>query len=165
MTQFVARSVTAYDGPFPYVDGLIMQVTQRIGEIEVEHLPRMVGRSNYTVRRLVRLWLNLFVNFSVMPLRISTLTGFALSILGLFGFAMVVGEALFSATPPGWASIAAAVLLLSGVQLLILGLLGEYIGRLYLTQNRKPQAIVREIVRSPPKPERTAQPALAIRKA
>ncbi len=148
MTQFVARAIAEYDGPFPYVDGLIMQVTQSIGELEVEHLPRMAGRSNYTMRRLVRLWLNLFVNFSVMPLRISTLSGFGLSLLGIFGFAWVVAEALIHATPPGWASLAAAVLLLSGVQLMILGLIGEYLGRLYLTLNRKPQAIVREIVRS-----------------
>jgi undecaprenyl-phosphate 4-deoxy-4-formamido-L-arabinose transferase len=150
MTAFTARAIADYAGPFPYVDGLIMQVTQSIGALEVEHLPRMAGRSNYTLRRLVRLWLNLFVNFSVMPLRLSTLSGFALSLLGLFGFAWVVTEALVSSTPPGWASLAAAVLLLSGVQLLILGLIGEYLGRLYLTLNRKPQAIVREVCRGEP---------------
>ncbi len=150
MTAFIAREIGQYDGPFPYVDGLIMQVTQSVGELEVEHLPRMAGRSNYTIRRLVRLWLNLFVNFSVMPLRISTLSGFALSLLGLFGFAWVVAEAFIHETPPGWASLAAAVLLLSGVQLLILGLIGEYLGRLYLTLNRKPQAVVREVVKSEP---------------
>ena len=144
-----------------------MQVTQSIGQLEVEHLPRMIGRSNYTLRRLVRLWLNLFVNFSVMPLRLSTLTGFALSILGICGFAWVVGEAMFRATPAGWASLSAAVLLLSGVQLLILGLIGEYIGRLYLTQNRKPQAIVREIERSEPveRRERAVEPVIVMRKA
>ncbi|HZT50378.1 MAG TPA: glycosyltransferase, partial [Stellaceae bacterium] len=158
MSAFVARAVTDYEGPFPYIDGLIMQVTHSIGQLEVEHLPRAVGGSNYTFRRLVRLWMNMFVNFSVMPLRISTLTGFALSLLGLFGFAWVVAEALFHSTPAGWASLAAAVLLLSGVQLLILGLIGEYLGRLYLTLNRKPQAVVREIVRSDPA-ERPARPA------
>ena len=157
MTGFVAAAITDYDGPFPYVDGLIMQVTQGIGQLEVEHLPRMIGRSNYTMRRLVRLWINLFVNFSVMPLRLSTLSGFALSLLGLFGVAWVVGEALLYDTPPGWASLTAAVLLLSGVQLLILGLIGEYVGRLYLTQNRKPQAVVRDIIRSDVRPR--LQPA------
>ncbi len=163
MTHFVVRAICDYEGPFPYVDGLVMQVTQSIGELEVEHLPRMAGRSNYTIRRLVRLWLNLFVNFSVMPLRISTLSGFGLSVLGLFGFAWVVAEALIYETPPGWASLAAAVLLLSGVQLLILGLIGEYLGRLYLTLNRKPQAIVREIVRS--EPVRAPEEAVAGRTA
>jgi glycosyltransferase involved in cell wall biosynthesis len=165
MTGFVAHAVTDYDGPFPYVDGLIMQVTQSIGELEVEHLPRMAGRSNYTLRRLVRLWINLFVNFSVMPLRISTLSGFALSLLGIVGFAWVVGEAMFSETPAGWASLSAAVLLLSGVQLLILGLIGEYVGRIYLSHNRKPQAVVREIVRAEPaERERAAEPVVAMRK-
>ena len=150
MSSFVAKAVTDYEGPFPYVDGLILQVTNSIGQCEVAHLPRGEGRSNYTFRRLLRLWLNMFVNFSVMPLRISTLSGFALSLLGILGFAWVVVEALFSATPPGWASLTAAVLLLSGVQLLILGLIGEYVGRLFLTVNRKPQAVVREVLRHDP---------------
>jgi undecaprenyl-phosphate 4-deoxy-4-formamido-L-arabinose transferase len=148
MRAFVVEHVTRYEGPFPYVDGLVLQVTQNLGRLEVEHLPRAQGRSNYTLRRLVRLWLNMFVNFSVMPLRLSTFTGFGLAILGLVGFAWVVLEALFSETPPGWASLTAAVLLLSGVQLMILGLFGEYLGRLYLSLNRKPQAIVREVERS-----------------
>lgn len=164
MTGFVAQAITDYEGPFPYVDGLIMQVTQSIGQLEVEHLPRMAGRSNYTVRRLVRVWLNLFVNFSVMPLRLSTLSGFALSLLGIFGTAWVIGEAMFRETPPGWASLSVAVLLLSGVQLVILGLIGEYLGRLYLTQNRKPQAVVRETIRSDTA-ERAPDAVIAIRKA
>src|SRR5487761_2175727 len=167
MTGFVANAITDYDGPFPYVDGLIMQVTQSIGHLEVEHLPRMAGRSNYTVRRLVRVWLNLFVNFSVMPLRLATLSGFALSLLGILGTAWVIGEALFRATPPGWASLSVAVLLLSGVQLMMLGLIGEYLGRLYLTQNRKPQAMVRETLRSDAAERggRAAEPAIAMRQA
>jgi glycosyltransferase involved in cell wall biosynthesis len=167
MSAFVARSITDYEGPFPYVDGLIMQVTQSIGALEVEHLPRMAGRSNYTLRRLVRLWLNLFVNFSVMPLRLATVAGLGLSGLGIFGFVWVVSEALFRSTPPGWASLSAAVLLLSGVQLMILGLIGEYLGRLYLTQNRKPQAVVRDIERSetPARAEPQSDAVIAMRKA
>ncbi|HUB97215.1 MAG TPA: glycosyltransferase family 2 protein [Stellaceae bacterium] len=148
MTHFMAQAIVDYEGPFPYVDGLIMQVTQNIGALEVEHLPRMAGRSNYTVRRLVRLWLNLFVNFSVMPLRISTLTGFALSFAGIVAFAAVIIETMIHATPAGWASLAASVFLLSGVQLVMLGLIGEYLGKLFLTVNRKPQAVVRDIERS-----------------
>src|SRR5690606_2969901 len=97
---------------------------------------------------LVRLWLNMFLNFSVMPLRVSTLTGFVLSILGVIGVLTVLIEALFGKPPEGWASVMAAVLLLSGVQLMILGMIGEYLGRLYLTANRKPQAIVRAVHRN-----------------
>ena len=148
ISAFAARQVAAYDGPFPYVDGLLLQATQRIGRLEVQHLPRAHGRSNYTFRRLIRLWLNMFVNFSVMPLRVSTITGFALSLCGLLGVIGVVADALLFSTPAGWASISAAVLLLSGVQLLILGLIGEYLGRLYLTANRKPQSIIRTVERN-----------------
>jgi undecaprenyl-phosphate 4-deoxy-4-formamido-L-arabinose transferase len=148
MSAFLVEQVTRYEGPFPYVDGLVMQATQSIDTIEVEHLPRMAGRSNYTLKRLVRLWINIFVNFSVLPLHLSTLAGFALSLIGLAGVVTVVIEALFFDPPQGWASLMAATLLLSGVQLLILGILGEYMGRLFLTANRKPQTVVREVVRS-----------------
>jgi undecaprenyl-phosphate 4-deoxy-4-formamido-L-arabinose transferase len=145
MTAFVAREIIRYEGPFPYVDGLILQVTQNIDRLLVDHLPRVTGNSNYTVQRLLRLWMNMFFNFSIMPLRISTVTGFALSALGGIGVAIAVGEALLSSPPPGWASLMAAVLLLSGVQLLILGIIGEYLGRLYLTANRSPQSVVRKV--------------------
>jgi undecaprenyl-phosphate 4-deoxy-4-formamido-L-arabinose transferase len=148
LSAFVVEQVTRYDGPFPYIDGLVMQATTKLERLGVSHLPRAAGRSNYTLRRLVRLWLNMFLNFSVMPLRISTLTGFVLSIIGVFGVLFVLSEAVLGRTPQGWASVMAAVLLLSGVQLMILGMIGEYLGRLYLTANRKPQAIVRDIHRN-----------------
>jgi glycosyltransferase involved in cell wall biosynthesis len=149
ISAFAVQQAIAYEGPFPYVDGLLLQVTQRVDSLAVEHLPRAHGRSNYTLRRLVRLWLNMFVNFSVMPLRLSTFTGIGLSILGLVGAIWAAASALFfEKTPPGWASLTVAVMLLSGVQLLILGLLGEYLGRVYLTVNRRPQTIVRTVTRS-----------------
>jgi len=162
ISAFVVDQVTRYEGPFPYVDGLILQATQSIGTLEVEHLPRHAGRSNYTLTRLTRLWLSMFVNFSVMPLRIATVTGFALSALGLFGFVWVVAEALVSRTPPGWASLTAATLLLLGVQLIMLGIIGEYLGRLYLTINRKPQSIVRDVSHNEPV-ERHVQPSVVSR--
>ena len=148
MNAFVVREISRYEGPFPYIDGLILQVTHDIGRLRVQHLPRATGRSNYTLRRLMRLWVSMFVNFSVMPLRISTVAGFVFSGLGAIGGAMAIGEALLYSPPTGWASLMAAVLLLSGVQLVILGLVGEYLGRLYLTINGKPQSVVREVRRS-----------------
>jgi glycosyltransferase involved in cell wall biosynthesis len=159
MSAFVVREVTRYEGPFPYVDGLVLQVTQDIGRLAVRHLPRAVGRSNYTLRRLLRLWLSMFVNFSVMPLRLSTLTGIALSLFGAVGGIVTVTEAMFFDPPAGWASLMAAVLLLSGVQLLILGIVGEYLGRLYLTANRKPQSVVKSVVRATPAAAPQAGPA------
>jgi undecaprenyl-phosphate 4-deoxy-4-formamido-L-arabinose transferase len=96
--------------------------------------------------------MSMFVIFSVMPLRISTITGFVLSSLGAIGGAAVIGEALLYSPPESWASLMAAVLLLSGVQLIILGLIDEYLGRLYVTANGKPQTVLREIRRSHPSP-------------
>jgi len=162
ISNFVVGQVLRYEGPFPYIDGLIMQATQSIGTLEVEHLPRHAGRSNYTLTRLVRLWLSMALNFSVIPLRIATFAGFFMSAVGLFGVIWVVGEALMSVTPPGWASLTVATLLLLGMQLLMLGIIGEYLGRLYLTANRKPQSVVRDITRSDPA-ERRAQPTVVSR--
>ena len=146
MSAFVVAAISRYEGPFPYVDGLIMQMTQHIDSIAVEHMARASGQSNYTVRRLVRLWLNLFINFSAMPLRLSVVAGFVIGLLGMVGCIMVIAEALLRAPPPGWASLMAATLLISGVQMVMLGIIGEYLGRLFLTANRKPQSLVREVV-------------------
>ena len=90
MSALVVAEVTRYSGPYPYIDGLIMQVTQRIASIEVMHLARAEGRSNYTLKRLVLLWLNLATNFSILPLRLAILAGVAMGILGLLGAIAVV---------------------------------------------------------------------------
>lgn len=150
ISAYVVENIVRYQGPYPYVDGLIMQVTQKIGSLEVEHLARVEGRSNYTLSRLVSLWLNLFVNFSVIPLRVSVAVGFVMSLLGVVGAAVVIAEALDGNTPEGWASLMVAVLLLSGIQLILLGVVGEYVGRVFLTANRKPQFLVRDLVRNGP---------------
>ena len=149
MSRLVVESVTRYTGPYPYVDGLIMQVTQRIDSIEVRHLPRIEGRSNYTLTRLVRLWLNLATSFSLAPLRLATFLGIGMSVLGTFGAAATIAEALITrATPSGYASTMVVILLVGGVQSMILGVLGEYVGRTFLSANGKPQGTVRSIVRS-----------------
>ncbi|MCC7274330.1 MAG: glycosyltransferase family 2 protein [Alphaproteobacteria bacterium] len=152
MSAFVVGEIVRYEGPFPYVDGLLLQVTKRIGRIQVRHLPRAVGRSNYTLRRLIRLWMNMFLNFSVMPLRAATVVGLALSGLGALAGVVVVAEAIINETPAGWASLMAATLVVSGVQLVMLGMIGEYLGRLFLTVNRKPQGTVRTVYRSEESP-------------
>lgn len=149
MNAFTARAVAEHTGPFPYVDGLIMQVTNSVGRLEVEHHSRVGGRSNYTFRRLLRLFMSVFMNFSVMPLRVSSITGFIFAGIGLVGFFAVIFEAAFlGRTPRGWASAIAATLLLTGVQLLMLGLVGEYLGRLFLTINKKPQFVIRGVERN-----------------
>ena len=149
MSALIVHSVTRYRGPYPYIDGLIMQVTQRIDSVEVAHFPRADGASNYTLRRLVRLWLNLATSFSLAPLRLAMLAGAVLALLGALGAAATILEALFSrSTPSGWASTMTAILLVGGVQAMILGVMGEYVGRTFLSANGKPQGTVRLVERS-----------------
>jgi undecaprenyl-phosphate 4-deoxy-4-formamido-L-arabinose transferase len=156
MSDFVVRAVTSYGGPYPYVDGLILQVTQRIDSIEVRHLPRLEGRSNYNLRRLVRLWLNLATSFSLAPLRLAIFAGAGLALLGLIGAVLTIGEALITRdTPSGWASTMTVLLLVSGVQALMLGVVGEYVGRTFLSANGKPQGTVRLVRSNVARPDRT----------
>ncbi len=146
MSALAVSEVVKYRGPYPYIDGLLMQVTQRLDSIEVKHFARAEGRSNYTVRRLVRLWMNLATNFSVLPLRLAVLAGVAMGVLGLIAAAYVIFEALIGETPSGWASLMTVTLLIAGVQFLILGVLGEYVGRAFMSANGKPQGVVREVI-------------------
>ena len=149
MAAPVVRNVMRYRGPYPYIDGLIMQVTQHIDSIEVRHLPRAEGRSNYTFRRLVRLWLNLATSFSLAPLRLAIFAGVAMAALGMVGAVATIAEALYTrATPSGWASTMTAILLVGGVQSMVLGVMGEYVGRTFLSANGKPQGTVRLVERN-----------------
>ena len=148
VSAFVARQVVTYAGPYPYIDGLILQVTQRIGSITVRHDPRRAGKSTYTLRRLVRLWLSAWVNFSVLPLRVATVLGLFLAGAGVLALGTVVYLWLQNIGPGyGFGWLMAALLVFSGTQLVLLGLIGEYVGRMFLAINQRPQAIVREIVR------------------
>ncbi len=147
MSAFVVKEICKYDGPFVYVDGLILQVTQNIGRVQVAHAAREAGRSGYTLTKLVKLWLSMFVNFSTVPLHLATMLGFALAGFGFLYAIEVIAEHFLYQQPLGWSSMMAALLVFSGTQLLVLGLVGEYLGRLYLTANKKPQFTVREIVR------------------
>lgn len=147
LNRFMVQQAIRYTGPYPYLDGLILNCTRKIGTLECRHDPRIDGRSNYTLRRLVRLWLNMCTNFSVKPLRVSTLMGLLLCAVGLSLIGLVIYEKLANPNVQlGWSSTMITVTLFSGVQLLMVGLLGEYVGRLFLTVNQTPQAVVCEVV-------------------
>ncbi|MDI1320695.1 MAG: glycosyltransferase family 2 protein [bacterium] len=149
VSAFVAKEVAAHEGPYPYIDGLILQVTQNIGAIEVHHAGRAAGQSGYTLRRLLRLWLSTFVNFSVMPLRLATLLGLVMGAVGLAGLGIVFFLWATNRGPDyGWGSLMGALLVFSGAQLVMLGLIGEYLGRMFLTVNRRPQSVVRSVERA-----------------
>jgi glycosyltransferase involved in cell wall biosynthesis len=158
MRALVVREVARYAGPYPYVDGLVMQITQHIDSIEVRHLARAEGRSNYTLPRLLRLWLNLATNFSILPLRLAVVAGAAMGVLGVVASVVVVAEGILGRPPSGWTSIMAVTLLLSSVQFVMLGVLGEYVGRAFMSANGKPQGVVREVITPVARPATHGQP-------
>lgn len=145
MSRFLVKAVTRYRGPYPYLDGLILQATQRIGQIEVEHRQRQGGRSGYNLRRLVRLWSNMFLGFSIAPLRLATLGGMAVSLLSFVLLVAIVVDKLFFSpnVTVGIPTVLVCLTFFAGVQLWVLGMVGEYVGRVFLQLHGKPQAVVR----------------------
>ena len=141
----VVQEMIRYDGPYPYLDGLILDATQSITSVPINHRPRYGGKGNYGLRRSISLWLKMATSFSIVPLRIASLAGLTLAaVSAAMMVAVVVKKLLHPETPAGWASMVTIVLFMGGMQLLCLGIIGEYLGRAYLKLNRKPQFAVRE---------------------
>jgi glycosyltransferase involved in cell wall biosynthesis len=145
MNRFLVNEIIKYRGPYPYTDGLIYRVTRNIGQIPVEHRASQSGSSRYTLRRLVRLWLNMFLNFSIKPLRISVYVGLLASCLSVIALVAILIDKLWITknVTVGIPTVLGSVVFFSGIQLMILGLVGEYLGRLYLDQTGTPQYVVR----------------------
>jgi len=150
MNRFVVDEVCKYGGAFPYIDGLIFRVTQNIEQIEVEHRERLVGESTYTWKKLFLLWLNMFLNFSIKPLRIAALAGVFMAGLSVLGLIVIVADKIWinPNVTVGIPTVLVAIALFSGVQLIILGAVGEYLGRVFLDQNGTPQFVVRYLKRN-----------------
>jgi hypothetical protein len=146
LSRFVVDAISKCTTPYPYIDGLIFQVTQNVGVATVRHDPRRAGESGYTLPRLLRLWMSMFINASIMPLRLATIAGIGLSVVGFIAVVEVTIEYFVWDTPLGWGSLMATVLLFAGTQLVLLGVMGEYVGRIYLGVSEKPQSVVRRKV-------------------
>jgi polyisoprenyl-phosphate glycosyltransferase len=147
----VAELICRYEGPDPYVDGLLFQVTGRFAQVPVQHHPRHAGSSSYTFWRSVGVWARLATSFSVRPLRLVTWCGLGLGLLGALLAVHVVAYRLlfperFAPAVAGWASLMVALLVIGGVQMVFLGILGEYAGRTHTTVLGKPQATIREVL-------------------
>jgi len=161
MNRFMVDELLKYQGPFPYIDGLICRASDRLGQVDVQHAARLSGESNYTLRRLVRLWLNMFVGFSIAPLRLTSLIGFFFAISSLLWLIAIVIDKLWI-TPGvtlGIPTVLACMALFSGVQFMVLGMIGEYLGRVFLTGSGQPQYIVRYAMEAPSPPAEDGQPA------
>jgi len=157
INRFVVNEIIKYKGPFPYIDGLILQITSNIGRIEAEHKERRVGKSSYTLIKLVSLWSNMFTNFSILPLRVSVLCGFIFTLIGFsLGLYSIYEKIVLGISIRGWASLIITIITFSGIQLFMLGMIGEYLGRLFLSYNGAPQYTIREVYRKQPT-KRTAK--------
>lgn len=142
----IINEIVRYNGPFPYIDGLILRVTSNIGSVVVEHSARKVGKSHYNLRRLVSLYLNMFVNFSIKPLRVMIFTGFFLFLAGIVMLiAFIIERVENPDVPMGWTALATLIITFSGFQILFLGVMGEYMGKQYLDQNSTPQWTIKMI--------------------
>ena len=145
MKKYIANEIIKYGHAYPYIGGLIFRVTQNVGNILIEHRDRKIGKSNYTLKKLLQLWFNGFTNFSVKPLRISSVFGLFFSITGfIYLLIIIIRKIINPGIPAGWTSIMAAIIFFGGIQLLSIGLLGEYIGRVFLSINKKPQYVIKE---------------------
>jgi glycosyltransferase involved in cell wall biosynthesis len=145
LSMDILKEVIKYKGPFPYIDGLILRSTNSLASIETEHFVRAKGKSNYTFRKLISLYMNMFFNFSIRPLRILTVLGIIAFCTGFFfSVIFIVNKFLNPHEPLGWTSLIVAILTLSGVQLIFLGLIGEYLGKQYLDQNKTPQWVIKK---------------------
>lgn len=144
----IKNEIIKYDGPYVYIDGLILDVTSNITTLKVEHFSRVEGEGNYNLYRSVSLWLKMATNFSVVPLRVASIMGLVLSSFGflLAIYFTIVRLFVDPELPLGWASLMVSVLVLGGIQLLTLGVIGEYLGRTFLKINKKPPYAIKEVL-------------------
>ncbi|AQG80343.1 glycosyltransferase family 2 protein [Spirosoma montaniterrae] len=141
----VVDEIIKYRGPYPYIDGLIFRVTRNVSSVLVPHNPRTEGKSNYTARKLVALFLNVFIGYSLWPIRGFTVFGAALfGFCLLFGLGWLIGWLAGVFVVRGWAVVGWAVLTATGLHLLFLGVLGEYLGKLFMAYSGLPPYIIKE---------------------
>lgn len=150
MRRFVMDEILKYDNAYPYLLGLLLRTTKNIVNVPVNHRERAEGRSGYTFRKLLRLWINGFTAFSVVPLRIATFCGFFFAFLGALGVIWcILNKILHPDAPLGYSSMMTTILFVGGMLMLMLGMIGEYIGRTYICINKAPQYVIRSTTEEP----------------
>lgn len=143
--RFVINEMLRYNNAYPYLLGLVLRTTRKIGCVKTNHRSRLVGTSGYNLKSLFSLWLNGFTAFSVKPLELGALLGVIFAVIGFIIVIVTVVRKLCNPTVAvGWTSIISVILIVGGILLLMLGLIGEYVGRIYICLNKSPQYVVRE---------------------
>ena len=145
--RFLVDEMLRYEHGYPYVMGLVLRSTKRICNVPVHHRAREEGRSGYTLAKLLSLWMNGFTSFSVKPLRIATYSGAFLALVGfLYAIVVLIRRFTVNAAPLGWTTTTILILIIGGLNLLLLGLVGEYVGRVFMCVNVSPQYVERAYI-------------------
>lgn len=147
--RFVVEEMIRYEYAYPYVIGLVLRSTKNIVNVDVNHRDRRAGESGYTLGKLLNLWFNGFTAFSVKPLRVATLTGVVCALCGFAYGIYTIIKKIFIQPPDlviGFSALMSVFVFMGGMLMLMLGLVGEYMGRMYISMNNSPQFVIREIV-------------------
>ncbi len=147
--RFVVEEMIRYEYAYPYVIGLVLRSTKNIVNVDVNHRDRRAGESGYTLGKLLNLWFNGFTAFSVKPLRVATLTGVVCALCGFAYGIYTIIKKIFIQPPDlviGFSALMSVIVFMGGMLMLMLGLVGEYMGRMYISMNNSPQFVIREIV-------------------
>lgn len=153
INRFLVNELITYTSPNPYLDAIILRITQNIGTIEVRHDQRRDGMSGYSLKKLVSLWGDMIVSYSLIPLRIVAFIGFVLTLMGFCSVADAIIRDIHPLLndPTDLESLTSVTRFFRGFQLLSTGIVGEYVGRNYLKLNQQPQFIIREKIPTQPK--------------
>ena len=146
LKRYIVEEIKKYKNPYPYLTGLLLRTTSDIVNVDMEERNRFSGKTNFTFKKMLNLWLNGFTAFSVKPLRISTILGFITALIGfLYGVYILINKLLHpSNILQGYSSLMAAILFIGGIIMMMIGIIGEYIGRIYISINNSPQFVIKE---------------------
>lgn len=149
--RYVADEMIAYPNPYPYLGGLMMRTTQNVCNVNVTHRERLSGKSGYSLRKMIGLWLNGFTSFSIKPLRLMAWLGIIVAVVGfIFGGYVIINKLIHPDVSSGYSSIMSVMLFMFGVVFFFMGLMGEYIGRIYISLNKAPQFVIKDYKESEP---------------
>jgi len=146
-TKKITQEIIKHKSPFVYIDGILFSITNNITEIKIDHSVRNIGKSNYSFNKSLKVFFNHFIGFSILPLRIVTILGIFTSFLASLFIMLIIVNYFNNREPEGWTSLMAAILLVGGIIMFSLGVIGEYIGRLYLYTSNKPQYIIKNKIK------------------
>ena len=143
--KFVRDYAVEYKSAYTHLQGLFLRTTRNISSVPIQHFKREVGTSNYTLKKLIKLWSNI-LGFSIVPLQMATYTGFFFSLIGILAaIGVIILKFVRPATYIGWPSMMATICFFSGLNLMFMGIIGEYVGRIFLGMSKNPQYVVRQV--------------------